>query len=56
MMTFMKEFSEEFPLDKYPMDKDAYKDMDKAALSNVNGKLIDQELRTTSQEFSLGIV
>ena len=43
MMTFMKEFSEEFPFDKYPMDKDAYKDMDKAALSTVNGKLIDQK-------------
>ena len=43
MMTFMKEFSEEFPFDKYPMDKDAYKDMDNAALSTVNGKLIDQK-------------
>ena len=43
MMTFMKEFSEEFPFDKYPMYKDAYKDMDKAALSTVNGKLIDQK-------------
>ena len=43
MMTFMKEFSEEFPFDKYPMDKYAYKDMDKAALSTVNGKLIDQK-------------
>ena len=43
MMTFMKEFSEEFPFDKYPMDKDAYQDKDKAALSNVNGKLIDQK-------------
>ena len=43
MMTFMKEFSEEFPFDKYPMDKDSYKDMDKAALSTVNGKLIDQK-------------
>ena len=43
MMTFMKEFSEEFPFDKYPMDKDSYKDMYKAALSTVNGKLIDQK-------------
>ena len=43
MMTFMKEFSEEFPFDKYPMDKYAYKDMDNAALSTVNGKLIDQK-------------
>ena len=25
------------------MDEDAYKDMDKAALSTVNGKLIDQK-------------
>ena len=39
----MKEFSEEFPFDKYPMDKDVYKDMDKAALSTVNAKLIDQK-------------
>ena len=43
MMTFMKEFSEEFPFDNYPMDKDSYKDMDKADLSTVNGKLIDQK-------------
>ena len=43
MMTFMKEFSNEFPFDKYPMDKDAFQELDKSILSSVNEKLIEQK-------------
>ncbi|RPG64365.1 MAG: hypothetical protein CBE50_001040 [Flammeovirgaceae bacterium TMED290] len=43
MMTFMKEFSEEFPFDKYPMDKDAFQELDKLTLSSVNEKLMEQK-------------
>ena len=39
MMTFMKEFSDVFPFDNYPMSKDKYKNMSDEELKDVNDKL-----------------
>ena len=39
MMSFMKEFSDVFPFDNYPMSKEKYKNMKSEELKNVNDKL-----------------
>ena len=43
MMKFMKKFSEDFQFDKYPMDRESYKDIDEKGLSIVNDKLKGQK-------------
>ncbi len=39
MMSFMKGFSEEFPYDKYPMQRDSFEGIDDKELKQINNKL-----------------
>ena len=39
MMNFMKDFSNEFSFDKYPMDKNTYNDLEGIDINDVNLKL-----------------
>jgi len=43
MMSFMKGFSEEFPYDKYPMQRDSFEGIDDKELKQINNKLQKQK-------------
>ena len=57
MMSFMKEFSEEFPFDAYPMQKDASDGLDIIKLKEINSKLQKQReiVLEVSSKFSKSI-
>ena len=57
MMSFMKDFSEEFPFDSYPMQKDAREGLDSKILKEINGKLQRQKevVMEVSSKFSTSI-
>ena len=57
MMSFMKDFSEEFPFDSYPMQKDALEGLDSKILKEINGKLQRQKevVMEVSSKFSTSI-
>ena len=57
MMSFMKDFSEEFPFDSYPMQKDARECLDSKILKEINGKLQRQKevVMEVSSKFSTSI-
>jgi hypothetical protein len=53
----MKDFSEEFPFDSYPMQKDASEGLDSKMLKEINGKLQRQKevVMEVSSKFSISI-
>ena len=57
MMSFMKDFSEEFPFDSYPMQKDAFENLDTKKLKEINDKLKSQKevVMEISSKFSSSI-
>jgi len=57
MMSFMKDFSEEFPFDSYPMQNDAREGLDSKILKEINGKLQRQKevVMEVSSKFSISI-
>ena len=57
MMSFMKEFSEEFSFDSYPMQRDALDGLDVKQLKEINTKLKKQKevVREVSSKFSRSI-
>ena len=57
MMSFMKDFSEEFPFDSYPMQKDAFENLDTKKLKEINDKLQSQKevVMEISSKFSSSI-
>ena len=57
MMSFMKDFSEEFPFDSYPMQNDAWEGLDSKILKEINGKLQRQKevVMEVSSKFSISI-
>ena len=54
MMTFMKEFSDVFPFDSYPMSKEKHKNMSDEELKDVNNKLksFQDKIIIVSEKFS----
>ena len=54
MMSFMKEFSDVFPFDNYPMSKEKYKNMKNEELKDVNDKLksFHDKIIIVSEKFS----
>ena len=54
MMSFMKEFSDVFPFDNYPMSKEKYKNMSDEELKDVNDKLksFQDKIIVVSEKFS----
>ena len=57
MMSFMKDFSEEFPFDSSPMQKDAREGLESKTLKEINGKLQRQKevVMEVSSKFSTSI-
>tara|TARA_B100000683_G_scaffold76546_1_gene75520 strand:- start:1845 stop:2282 length:438 start_codon:yes stop_codon:yes gene_type:complete len=54
MMSFMKEFSDVFPFDSYPMSKEKHKNMSDEELKDVNNKLksFQDKIIIVSEKFS----
>ena len=54
MMSFMKEFSDVFPFDSYPMSKEKHKNMSDEELKDVNDKLkiFQDKIIVVSEKFS----
>ena len=54
MMSFMKEFSDFFPFDSYPMSKEKHKNMSDEELKDVNNKLksFQDKIIIVSEKFS----
>ena len=54
MMSFMKEFSDVFPFDSYPMSKEKHKNMSDEELKDVNNKLksFQDKIINVSEKFS----
>ena len=54
MMSFMKEFSDIFPFDSYPMSKEKHKNMSDEELKDVNNKLksFQDKIIIVSEKFS----
>ena len=57
MMSFMKGFSEEFPYDKYPMQRDSFDGIGDKELKQINNKLQKQKevVMEVSSKFSYSI-
>ena len=57
MMNFMKEFSDEFSFDKYPMNKKTYQNLDKIDIKSVNDRLneFSKYINDVSEKFSSSI-
>ena len=57
MMSIMIDFSEEFPFDSYPMQKDAFENLDTKKLKEINDKLKSQKevVMEISSKFSSSI-
>lgn len=57
MMNFMKEFSDEFSFDKYPMNKNTYQNLDKIDIKSVNDRLneFSKYINNVSEKFSSSI-
>jgi len=57
MMNFMKEFSDEFSFDKYPMNKKTYQNLDKIDIKSVNDRLneFSKYINNVSEKFSSSI-
>ena len=57
MMNFMKDFSNEFAFDKYPMDKKTHKNLEGIDLLQVNNKLNDfkENIDDVSEKFETSL-